>query len=312
VLLVLLIAMVLSFLFSGMESAVLSVSRVRVRHAADTDGRAKTLLGLLADREAVLGTVTVANHIANVVAFGLIVWQLVQWQGRWGYVVGFGLALPGFVVLLELLPKTLFRRYPFRMLRMLVPLLSVVAWFRYPFKAIGRMTALPDDEGEVSYGSRDELKRLVSSMAQEKLLSAPSARLMERVLDLRRINAQAVMVPLTEIVAVTPDMSVTMAAQIARQHGLSVLPVLDREGHFTCVFAAASVPPDAPEDRLVRQLMRPLEQVQKHWTALNVLQRLRRRGQSAALVVDNIRDGHPIGFVTEEDLLRPLLAAGPQ
>jgi CBS domain containing-hemolysin-like protein len=306
--LILIIAMVFSFLLSGMESAVLSVSRVRVRHAAeDDDHRAARLLPLLADRESLLGAVTVANHAANVTAFGLIIWELVKVLGHWGYAVGFLLALPVFIVVLELLPKTLFRRFPFRALRRLAPLLNVIGWFRWPFRAISHLPALPDDDGEQSYGSRDEMKRLIVSMSAEKLLPASAARLMERVLDYRRFTARAVMVPLAEIVAVSPDMSASMAAQIARQHHFSALLVLDAKGGFSSIFEASALPPNLPEDRLVRQHMRPVDEVSMNLSALAVLQRLRRRGRSLALVVDPSKENHAVGLVTEEDLIKPLL-----
>lgn len=304
----LILSLVLSFLLSGMESAVLSVSRVRVRHAAEEgDEKAVRLLPLLQDRESLLGAVTVANHIANVSAFGVIIWQLAKVLGHWGYAVGFLLALPVFIVVLEVLPKTLFRRFPFRALRRLVPLLNIIAWCRWPFRAISHLPALPDDSGEQSYGSRDEMKRLIRSMAAEKLLPGSAARLMERVLDFRRHSAKSVMVPLDKIVAVSPDMTAGMAAQIARQHGFTALPVLDARGGFSSIFDATSLPSNLPDDRLVRQHMRPVDEVSMNLSALAVLQRLRRRGHQLALVVDPAKDNHAVGLVTEEDLIKPLL-----
>ena len=84
--LLLLLALALSFALSGLESAVLSVSRVRVRHAAGAgDRRAAGLLPLLADRDALLGAITVANHVTNLVAFLIIASKLVRISGGWGY-----------------------------------------------------------------------------------------------------------------------------------------------------------------------------------------------------------------------------------
>lgn len=302
----LIILLLFSFLLSGMESAVLSISRVRVRHAADDDIRAAQLLPLLDDREGLLGAVTVANHVANVSAFGLVIWQLVKALGPWGYAVGFLLALPVFIVGLEVLPKTLFRRYPYRMLRRLVPMLRVVALFRRPFRVISRIPALSVDAEERNASSRDDLKRLLSSMATEKLLPASAATLMERVLDFRRLTVAKVMVPMNKIVAVGSEMPATMALQVARQHGYSALPVLGDKGGFIGVFDACALPPYVPDDRLVRQHMRPVEEVDGTLSALSVLQRLRRRGASLAMVMDVGRE-HSLGLVTEEDLVKPLL-----
>ena len=305
----LLIGLVLSFLLSGMESAVMSISRVRVRHAADEgDEKAAKLLPLLNDREGLLGAVTVANHIANVSAFGLIIWRLVKSMGTSGYTVGFLLALPVFIVGLEVLPKTLFRRYPYRLLRQMLPLLSIVASVRWPFRAMSRLPALIEPgEGDAA-SERLELKSLFASLRQQGLVPASAARLMTRVLEFRRRTAASVMVPLNKIVAVNPDMPAVMALQVASQHGFITLPVLGESGKYDGVIAVTSLPANLPDDHMVRQYMRPVDEVDGKLPALAVLQRLRRRNRSLALVMDSSRK-EAIGLVTEEDLIAPLLNA---
>jgi Mg2+/Co2+ transporter CorB len=129
--LVVIVCLLVSFVLAGCEAALLAVSRVRVRHAANEgDRRAKRLLPMIENRDAMLGAVTVANHVAALGAFLLMAWKLVGWAGQEGYAVAFLLGLPVFLVGLEILPKKLFRRYPFRMLRRAVPLLRVVGIFR--------------------------------------------------------------------------------------------------------------------------------------------------------------------------------------
>ena len=308
--LLLILGLVLSFLLSGMESAVLSISRVRVRHAADEgDEKAAQLLPMLNDREGLLGAVTVANHIANVSAFGLIIWRLVNVMGPGGYAVGFLLALPVFIVGLEVLPKTLFRRYPYRALRRLLPLLSFVAAFRAPFRAMGRLPALQDARPDDPANDRQELKQLFTSLSNQGLVPGSAARLMGRVLEFRRRTAASVMVPLNKIVAVNPDMPASMALQVASQHGFIALPVLGESGTYDGIISITSLPAHLPADHMVRQYMRPVDEVDGTLPALAVLQRLRRRNRSLALVMDAQRK-QAIGLVTEEDLIAPLLTSG--
>ncbi|HYF36529.1 MAG TPA: DUF21 domain-containing protein, partial [Prosthecobacter sp.] len=130
----LLVSLALSFALSGLESAVIAVSRVRVRHAAGAgDRRAAQLLPLVEDREALLGAITVANHITNLTAFFIIAWKCVHVSGPWGYLTAFVVALPVFLIVLEVLPKKLFRRYPFRSLRSLTLLVVMVGSVRSLF-----------------------------------------------------------------------------------------------------------------------------------------------------------------------------------
>lgn len=300
------VALVLSFLFSGIESAVMSVSRVRIRHAADEGvPRAAALLRLIEDRDALLGAVTVANHVANLAAFIIITWKLLQMLGQWGYAAGFLIALPVFLIGLEIVPKTLFRRYPFRILLYLFPLVTTTGWFRLPFKAIRGMQGRTEDEQDES-SAREDLKTLTASLAGQKLLSPASAALIARVIDFKRWKTGDLMVPLARTAAVPPDLAVNDALHLAAERGFLALPVMDADGTFAGILEILSLPAGLPADRLVRQHMRIAEETTSTTPALETLQRLRKRGRTLAIVKDGVT-GKPSGIIAEEDLLAPLL-----
>lgn len=303
---VLILALLLSFVLSGMESAVLSVSRVRVRHAADEgDSAARRLRPLIEDRDATLGAVTVANHVTNLAAFLIVLWKLQHIPEMWGYVTGFVLALPVFLIGLEVVPKKLFRRYPFRLLRTLAPLLSVIGWLRAPFRAFHRREAGAGGGRQSEPATREDMRHLASALAQRGLLGEPTSRFVRHVLSYQGFRIGDLALPLTRIIAVPPDMPVITARQIAYENGFSALPVLAEDGRFAGVFEAVHLPPNLPEDRLVRQHMRPMEEVREADPALRTLQRLRKHGRTLALVKDGT--DHASGIVTEDDLLGPLL-----
>jgi putative hemolysin len=305
--LLLALSLLMSFLLSGIESAVLSVSRVRVRHAADGgDRKAGALLRLIADRDALLGVVTVVNHVCNLTAFSIIAWAIVRALGVRGYAVSFLVALPVYLIGLEVLPKTLFRRYPFRMLRALLPLVRVLAIFRGMFKTIRHLRPASDDGEDGHTAGREDLKLLAQGLVKQKALPPAAATLISRVLDFRRLRTAAVMVPFTRITAVPPDMPLKDALRLASQNGYSALPVLGTEGGFNGILEVAALPSPMPSDRLVRQHMKTLEDSMATDSALHTLQRLRKRGRTLA-VVREPGTNKALGIVTEEDLLKPLL-----
>lgn len=300
-------ALVLSFLLSGIESAVVSVSRVRVRHAADEgDRRAASLLKLIDDRDALLGAVTVANHLSNLAAFIIISWKLIQALGYWGYGAGFLVALPVFLIGLEVVPKTLFRRYPFRLLRQLLPLVWVVGRFRIPFRAIRQIRESDSSARDIATSGREDLKRLTATLAQQRLVAPSAAALIGRVIDFKRLKTSDLMVPLTRITAVPPELPARTAVRLASERGFSALPVLQESGGFSGVFETLSLPASLAADHTVRQHMRSAENTPGDGCALHALQRLRKRGRTLAIVTDPVT-GKPEGIVTEEDLLGPLL-----
>ncbi len=299
------IAIVLSFLLSGLETAVLSVSRVRVRHAANEGSkRAAILLPLLDDRDGLLGALTIANHIANVSAFGFITWQLVNTFGSMGYVLGFLLALPIFIIGLEVLPKNLFRRYPFRALTRSLPIIQAAAVLRGLFRPIRAIAA--GEEGALT--ARNDISVLLNDMTARKLIPASATEIIKRVLSSKPVVASAVMLPLDKVASIPADAAAEAARHMAREHHFSSLLVSDpaQEGHFLGMINTVNLPPSVPPDRLVRQHTLPIDHVDAATPALAVLQRLRRRGMSMALVTSG-SDNKPIGLVTEEDIISTLL-----
>jgi CBS domain containing-hemolysin-like protein len=299
-------ALIMSFFLSGAESALVAVSRVRVRHAAEKkDPAAQKLLPLLQERDSLLGTVTVMNHVMNVAAFGLIVWQLVKWIGFWGYGVSFLLALPLFVIGLEVVPKTLFRRYPFRTLRKMVWLLQFLGFLARPFAAVRRRwmrSQAPSHADQLA-----DLLHLIRSMVEERLMPSATAHLMERILKLRGHTVRSLLRPLAKEQCISEDMPMQVARLISKDVAHHMLVLRNADGRFTSLLDVSRADSLLPEDRLARQYARPIEWLDPSMSAIAALQRLRRRGQSCALVR---LEQEGTGIVTEEDLLAPLLPQG--
>ncbi len=301
--------LLLSFALSGLESAILAVSRVRVRHAAgEGDRRAASILPLVEDRDALLGAITVANHVANLSAFVILTWKIVRVSDAWGYLISVMVALPIFLVGLEILPKKLFRRYPFRAIRSLSPLLHGVGIIRPLFRLTSRHGLNPTESTPMTgddSSSRDDLSHQAHALQRLGMMAPGAARLIEGTLAYRRLRVSDLMRPLTSTVALAPDMPLSTALIFAREHGLSALPVIGEKGCFTGIIDLSSLPAELPPDRLVRQHMRALDSVPDSDSALSALQHMRKRGRSLCLVTST--NGLPIGILHEEDLLRSLV-----
>jgi len=301
--------LILSFALAGCEAAILSVSRVRVRHRAlEGDERARKLLILLEDRDALLGAVTVSNHLSNLVAYVILTAFLVQQFGFAGHLLAFLVGLPVFLIGIEVLPKKWFRRYPFRTLRRLLPLLQVVGWFRALFRPLARTVEAKSEVGTGTPVVLADLMSLVTRLSLKGSIRPTAARLIQNILKYRELHVVDLMTPLRQSVALASDVPVRVGLEFARSHGLVAVPVLGDRGEFIGVFEPAVCGARMPSDRLVRQHMRSLEQVAAGESALRTLQRLRKRGRTVALVLN--RDKGPVGVISEEALLRPLLDAG--
>jgi len=307
--LLLLLCLALSFMLSGLESAVMAVSRVRVRHAATAgDRRARGLLPLLEDRDALIGCITVANHLTNLAAFLLVAFPIIHHATLWGYVLAFTLALPVFLIGLEVMPKKLFRSYPFRSMRSVSPLVHFVGLARPLFRVVtGKKAAAASDvpsEARQTRG-RDDLKALAQELAAQHQLSPNATHLIERVLDYKKLRTADVMQPLARSIALAAEIPLSTALIVAREQNCALLPVLGENGSFIGLLDTADLPASIPADRLVRHHMRTLDAVPGSLSALHTLQRMRKSGRRLAIVVDERQQ--PVGLITEERLLEPLM-----
>lgn len=86
-LIVLVFSIALSFMFSGMESGVLALNRLRIRHLMrEGNRRAAVLNNYLENPEDFLWTILVGNTVANIAIFSIGALQLFDWLGdhrRW-------------------------------------------------------------------------------------------------------------------------------------------------------------------------------------------------------------------------------------
>ena len=264
-LLLLALCLAVSFTLSGLESAVLTVSRVRMRHAAGAgDRRAARLLPLIEDRDALLGAITVSNHVTNLAAFLILAWRFLPFHGPWGPLPAFILALPVFLLGLEVLPKKLFRRYPFRSIRALAPLVRLVGLARPLFRALARGAGTAQDVPDDSSG-RADLRAQALQLSQAGHLTPGAARLICGMLDYRQKRVRALMMPLNRSIALGSEQPLHAALIYARQHELSTLPVMDENGVFTGVLDLSRLPPQPPGESIASRIICAVSPARSRW-----------------------------------------------
>src|SRR5881392_4198813 len=114
---VILCCWIVSFFFNGIESGLLSIEPVRLRQKVKLRLPAALKLNRLLKRpERLLATVLLVTNAADIIALLLLTSQLYRWYGYAGFLFALVIALPVYLFVLSVLPKSLFRRFPFRAL----------------------------------------------------------------------------------------------------------------------------------------------------------------------------------------------------
>jgi CBS domain containing-hemolysin-like protein len=136
-------------------------------------------------------------------------------------------------------------------------------------------------------------------------LTLGAHRLIQRLLNFRKLRVADVMKPLKHTIAIAADLPLSTAMILGREHGATTLPVLGDSGQFVGVLDLAALPAGLPAERLVRHHMRTLDAFHDGDTVMRTLQRLRKRGRNLALILNDKQE--PTGLVSEADLLRHLM-----
>ncbi len=298
-------------LFSGMEAGILSVNRVRLRHRVKLREPAALVLdGLLAQPERVLVTVLIVSNLMSITAVVLSTEKLVLRFGATGYLVSGAIWLPVYLLVIELLPKSLFRRFPYRALAALSGLLRAADRVLGPILDMGARlmrVVFPrgNPAGKKLFCGREDFKYLTVESERQGTLTKQEREMIHNVVDFRTITARDVMTPVREIEAVHGDMPVSALLEMTKKMGADRVPLASKTGEITGMVNVMDVLLDPARSSTIAAFQRRLVSVNADESASSVMRKLRAARIRLALVQDQA--GQPLGFVSSEDLIQKLV-----
>ncbi len=305
------ICVLISFIFSGVEAGVLSVNRVRLKHRLKLGDRAARKLNrLLARPDRVLITVIVVTNLANIFALTLTTQALAQIHGSRGYVIAAFLALPVYLLGVELLPKALFRRFPYRSLALLAGLLELADLVLTPLHFIGETLfrfvfgRRPAERAKL-FVAREDFKYLTIQSEHEGTLTSDERQMIHNVVDFRSITARDVMVPMEKVHAIRARSRVSELIARSTANQIDRWPVLSDTGEIIGLVNLLDIALDGRRDGVVESYHRRIVKVAPNEPAHSVLRKLRAARTTLAAVLE--AGAKPVGIVTWEALVQRLV-----
>lgn len=303
--------------FSGMETGVISVNRLRLLHRARSGSRgARIIEDFLREPERLLGTTLTGTNLCTVIVSTLAANVSERW-GVWGQsIAGVGVALT-LLVVGEFLPKAWFNSRPLERCIPLAGTLRVAERILKPISvlimALTRWAAPAGRRGNRSpFVTREHLQILTQDSEAGGQISTFERLMIQRVLDLQLQTAAEIMTPLARVASLKPDTPLIEAVELVRRHGHLRLPVLDPASgeclgllHMQDVLAQAG----DLERETAAQRMQPPFFLADSLRADDVLPVLRRHRQPIAIVRD--ANNRPCGIVTVENVLKLLVGDIP-
>jgi CBS domain containing-hemolysin-like protein len=300
-----------SFLFSGIESGVLSVNRVRLRHYARRgEEAAQKLDHLLLRLERLMITVVLITNGANILAVTLLYAQFTKWFGAPGAIATLAVALPIFILGLEFLPKAIFRRFPYRTLVVFAHILTAAHWLFAPVVNFAARVLRPifhasreSESGRIV--AVEDLQRVLGQNAGEGRFGDAERMLMKHIVDFRPLRAGDLMLPLELAAQVRPDTSVPDLLRQAAESDAEQFLVLDEDDGISGLVRVLDLLLDGVSAGRVQSYVRRVVAVPAGERALETLRKLRAARLPMAVVLDAA--GKPAGVLTGERLVRRLL-----
>ena len=231
------VLILLSMIFSASESAFLSINKLRLRLLRNKKDKRAIRAGKLLDKkEKLLNTILVGNNIVNIALSAIITSIALELFGSAG--VGYATVIVTILLLIfgEITPKTIGTRHPEGVAFLLAPLIKFFGWIFTPVvfiltkvtRLIASVFGVKFSEKKVSF-TEEEIKQFIQVGEEEGVLQAGEKTMMHRVFKFTDLSAKEIMVPRTKITAIPMDITYQKLIELSQKSHLSRFPVYNKD-----------------------------------------------------------------------------------
>ena len=316
-----LIALVLSGLFSGSEIAFVQSNKVRMEIDAARGGFIdKIIHGFSRHEDMFISTMLVGNNVVLVVygiTFSIIINPILEnWFSSQALVLIVNTLLSTGIVLIvgEFLPKTAFRINPNFMIRLFALPLYLVYWVLYPIsllvsgisRALMKVFGIHEDkesDGVLTIDELDDFLQAQIDEAEPGTVVENEVKIFRNAIDFKDTQISECMIPRNEIVAVCKED--TSREELIKKFiatGLSKIVVYGEDIDDILGYIHISELFNPESDW--RNKLKPVIFTPETMLANKMMRRLLSEKRSMAIIVDEF--GGTAGLVTLEDLVEEI------
>ncbi|MCK4660016.1 MAG: DUF21 domain-containing protein [Phycisphaerae bacterium] len=316
ILIVFLVAVFLSGVFSGSETGLYCLRRVRLKVKAEQgDRQARRLEQVLRESQSALSLMLVGTNLMNYLAtacFALLLSTQFDFSPHQSEF--YTTLIVAFVIFVfgEVVPKNLFQRHPDRLMGAVSLILRVTHVVLCPAVWVlthltTRFTAMFGDQAKMqtALDPRKQMAQLLREGMPSSVDDETHHEMVDRTLMLAEMSVHAVMTPRNRVVSIAADARRERLLSVARSHTYSLIPVFGR--HPRRIEGIIEIRRLLDDDswKTVGQRMGAVPRLSPHDSVASALLRLQKERARMAVVVD--RGGYLLGIVTLKDLLEELV-----
>ncbi|MDD5292952.1 MAG: hemolysin family protein [Candidatus Izemoplasmatales bacterium] len=236
-LVLMLVLIVTSALFSMTEMAYSAVGKVRLKTLIEQNVKgSKKAYWIVENFDRTLTTLLVGNNLANVALTTVSVLffsgLLRSLPNSDTLITIINTVVITIIVLIfgEILPKSLAKTHPERVSLffsgLIYFLIKILTPITYPFRVLNRRVIRQDGEGRPTV-TESELETIIDTMEEEGSIDEEEADMLQKVLDLSEITVEEIMTPRVDMIAIDIQASVNQIRDIFFKSKFSRIPVYD-------------------------------------------------------------------------------------
>ena len=233
---VLIILLVLSGFFSMSETALMALSKIRIRHMVEEGVKgAKLVEKLTEDPNKLLGAILIGNNIVNILASSLDTTLFVSLVGPSG--VGVATAVMTVLVLIfgEITPKSIAKQKSEEVSLKVSKPINIIVKILKPFIGIFSFISSlfirllgGDPKATEPFITEEELRTMVGVSEEEGVLEDVEKEMIFNVFDFADSQAKDVMVQRVDIVAVDTEATYEEVLEVIKTEQFSRIPVYNQ------------------------------------------------------------------------------------
>lgn len=303
---------VFSAYFSATETAFTSANRIRLKNlAGDGDKKAKQVLDMSENYDALLSTILVGNNIVNIAMSSIATVFFMKLYPLYGATIATIVITVVVLVFGEISPKSIakekaesFAMFAAPLLKVLIVILTPVNWIFTQWKKLLARIFHVDGARPIT---EDELLTIVEEAETEGGIDEGQSELIQNAIEFNELEAWDVLTPRVDIDAIEIDEDKEEIARLFLETGYSRLPVYedDLDNIMGVLNQKDFHNYIKGTDADVSEYVKPVIFVAGSMKISQLLKRLQTAKTHIAIIVDEY--GGTSGLVTMEDIIEELV-----
>ncbi|MGL5329628.1 MAG: HlyC/CorC family transporter [Peptostreptococcaceae bacterium] len=311
------ILLVGSGFFSASETALMSLSKIRIRYMKEEGVKGAKLVGsLIEDSNNLLTSILVGNNVVNIAATSISTSLFMSIYGESGVPIATAVMTLLVLIFGEITPKTIAVNNTEKVavavskpIKVIITFLKPIVWiFNIITKVIFKVLGV-QDKGIQPYITEEELKTMVNVSHEEGVLEIEERQIINNVFQFGDMQAKEAMIQRLDIIAINAEDTYDEIMDLFKNEKLSRLPVyeesIDNIIGILNIKNVVFLEDEEIENFNIKDYVREAFFTYEFKKITQLLEEMKKDKSQMAIVVDEY--GATAGLITIEDLVEVIV-----